>query len=333
MRLRSILAVPLAVTLVSVAAAMSTGTSVPAVAHTHSHPMPPHSHSVEDAQRWASIPKTPPITSVNPGAWCGSYRTSDNTANEVANGSPKFHVVIAVPRDVAVQPAYQLSGWQNLADDAFRTVKTVEAFLLHRAGVGRIGGIPHGWQWRFDYGTNCGAQFPDISFFEMPRTQAQYLAHATPFFPITDDLRNSGLYSASNKRYLVHYVGNHDACGESYIYNPTDSSGGAKYSLVYNFLPLGVAETGGTVPSPLCRWETDAHELGHSIGAATGGPLNNDGGHVWDCWNDVMSYADVTAICGDGHMYFDYNHDNYFMHGGTWYDARHSAYWCRSVIC
>lgn len=295
----------------------------------------PHSHSHADARHWAAIPKAAPITTVNPGPWCGAYTPNDNTANEVGNGSPKFHVVIAVPRDVAAEVAYQAYGWQQLADDAFRTVKRVEAFLLTRVGIADVGqGAPYGWSWRFDYGTTCGAPFPDISFFEMPRTQAQYLADPQPFFPITDDLRASGKYSAANKRYLVHYVGSHpSACGQSYVYDPTDATGGSRYSVVYNFLTLGLTQAGGTLPSPECGWETDAHELGHSIGAATGGPNNDDGFHTWDCWNDVMSYAAVTAVCGDGQMYFDYRHDNYLMHGGGWYDTRYSAYWCKNAVC
>jgi hypothetical protein len=30
-------------------------------------------------------------------------------------------------------------------------------------------------------------------------------------------------------------------------------------------------------------------------------------------------------------MYFDFNHDNYLMHGGGWWDTRYSAYWCKSL--
>ena len=76
--------------------------------------------------------------------------------------------------------------------------------------------------------------------------------------------------------------------------SPTDSAGGARYSIIYNFLPV-TSRGGGVAPGAECPWTTDAHELGHSIGAATGGPQNNDGAHVWDCYNDIMSYAAVTS--------------------------------------
>lgn len=294
----------------------------------------PHVDSVEVATRWAAVPQAYAVTAVAPASWCGSYGAADDLANEVPGTGPKFHLVIAVPHDVAVEPAYELYGRPQLADDAFRTVKTVEAFHLARTGISEPGGIPYGWMPRFDYGTACGAQFPDVSFYELPRTQAAYgTASPALYFTLTGDLAASGLYAASNKRYLVHYVGrNATACGESYIYDPADA-GGARWLVVYNFLALGLTPAAGALPAPECGWTTDAHEIGHSMGAATGGPRNTDGAHTWDCWNDTMSYAAVTAVCGDGAMYYDFGHDNYLGHGGSWYDTRYSAYWCKTVVC
>jgi hypothetical protein len=329
-RRRTLLLAVAAIALATLGTATRDAATRPAAAAIAAPPLPLHTDSLADARHWASVPTA--AATPNPGAWCGTFGAADDLADEVAPGAPKFHVVIAVPSDVAAEPVYQAYGRQALADDAFRTVKAVETFHLGRTGAGAPGQTAYGWSLRFDYGTSCGAQFPDISVYHLPRTQAQY-GFTDPYAAIAGDLSASGLYSRGDKRYLVHYVGRHDtACGQSYIYDPNDAGGGARYSIIYNFLPV-TSRAGGVLPAAECPWTTDAHELGHSIGAATGGPRNNDGAHVWDCYNDIMSYAAVTAVCGDGDMYFDYGHDNYLSHGGAWYDTRNSAYWCKPGPC
>lgn len=299
-------------------------------------PAPPahahHADSIVDAQRWSDAGQS--IAAATTAAtWCGDFRADDNLTNEVLQDGPKWHMVIAVPRDVAASPVYQNAGRQVLADDAFTTIRILDNFYRQRIGVGNIGESALGWKLRFDYGTNCGSQYPDISFYHLPRTTAQYTED--PFFNLQADLDASNKYERTDRRYVVHYVGPAIYCGQSYIYDPTDASGGVKYSMVYNFdRALDALQDVATSPSTagvgfnaLCDWSTDAHEIGHSIGAATGGPANNDGAHTWDCYNDVMSYG--GPVCGDGVLYFDWMENNYFDHPGAWYDTRQSAYWCK----
>ena len=291
-----------------------------------------HNDTIEDARRWAEAGQSIEASTQVPGAWCGDFRADDNLANEVPRGGPRWHLVVAVPADVALSPAYQTVGQRWLADDAFATVKILENYYTQRVGVGNVGQTAHGWTLRFDYGTTCGPTYPDISFYHLPRTAQQY--GSQPFFGIQADLDASNKFERSDRRYLVHYVGPSIYCGQSYIYNPTDASGGVKYSIVYNFdraveavgVLGGTPTTGGT-GGLLCNWSTDAHEMGHSMGAAVGGPQNNDGAHTWDCYNDIMSYGGTP--CGDGVLYFDWQENNYFDHPGGWYDTNLSASWCK----
>jgi hypothetical protein len=322
-----------AVAAVTASIVLGVGTGQPPVAGSE-HPQPAlHEDTILQASRWAVAGQSLAASTPLPGPWCGDFRASDNLTNEVAQGGPKFHMVIAVPADVAANPNHQLTGQRALADDAFETIKTLEAYYSQRLGVGNIGESAKGWTLRFDYGTNCAAQFPDISFYTLPRTRAQY--GNDPFLAIEADLDASNLYERSNKRYVVHYVGQHPtACGQSRIYASTDATGGAKYSIAYNYDQEyvqidGVPFDGGGTEASFspCGWEVDAHEMGHSLGAATGGPSNLDGAHTWDCQNDVMSYGGAT--CGDGVLYFDWHENNYFGHTGTWNDTDQSAYWCK----
>ena len=308
------------------------GSGAPPVGGTEHHQPAPHPDTLADGARWKAFGQSLAASTPLPGPWCGDFRAADNLANEVAQGGPKFHMVIAVPADVAATANYQLTGQRALADDALQTIKTLEAYYAQRLGVGNVGESAKGWTLRFDYGTNCAAQFPDISFYTLPKTRAQYGTDA--YAAIAADLDASNLYERSNKRYVVHYVGPSIYCGQSYIYAPTDATGGAKYSIAYNYdteyvqIDNVAFDGGGTEAafSP-CGWEVDAHEMGHSLGAATGGPLNNDGAHTWDCANDVMSYGGPT--CGDEVLYFDWHEDNYFGHSGAWNDTDQSSYWCK----
>jgi hypothetical protein len=279
-----------------------------------------HGDPIEAAGVWsaAGAPLTVPLTAAQV---CPIYNSHDDLANEVAQAGPRWHMIVAVPRDIANHANYENGGKAALYAQAVQSVKTLESFYKVRVGNGDIGQLPNQWTLRFDYGTACGAQFPDISVYHLPKTQSQYTNE--PFFGVTADLDASNRFERSNKRYIVHYAGVSKYCGESYIYSPTDNTGGTKYSLTYNLHSL---VTLGSTSVP-CDWTTDAHEMGHSMGAATGGPQNLDGGHTWDCENDVMSYGGPT--CGDSLLYYDFKENNYFGHSGSWYDTDRSAYWCK----
>lgn len=283
---------------------------------------PSHADTTDDAARWseAAKPITDQALATGIPAWCGTVRSSDDTANEVDNGTPKWHLVIAVPSDVARDPLLNVQG---LHDRGMFNIKAMDLFHTSRVGLGANGGTgtPKAWKLRFDYGTNCGPEFPDISYKVLPRTQAQYTND--PWTLLIPDLQNAG-YTASNKRYLVHYVGQSMWCGQAVIISSTNAGGG-HHAITYNISKLGN-------PLGICDWTTDSHEIGHSLGAATGGPQNNDGAHVWDCWNDNMSYQnDATKSCGDRVLYWDWNHDNYYGHSGSWNDTDVSAYWCKPI--
>ncbi|HVF06661.1 MAG TPA: hypothetical protein VNA20_17625 [Frankiaceae bacterium] len=279
----------------------------------------PHGDPVEAAEAWRVAGTS--LTAAAP-AWCGEVRQSDDVVNEVAQSGPRWHVVVAVPTDIAANVLYATGGGQQrMLDHAFQSVKTIEQFYRVRVGTGDIGQPASDWTLRWDYGTSCGPQYPDVSIYHLPRSQAQYTAE--PFSGIVADLDASNLYERADSRYLVHYAGRSIYCGQSYIYSPTDARGGARYSITYNLHTIAALapNTAG------CDWTTDAHEIGHSMGAATGGPLNNDGAHTWDCNNDVMSYG--GRVCGDGALYYDFGEDNYFGHSGAWYDTDQSAFWCK----
>lgn len=282
----------------------------------------PHGDPVSAAQAWAAAGAPLAASAAPVPEPCQIFRDTDDLINEVPQSGPRWHMVIAVPRDVWSNPNYHRNGGRELLyAQAAQSIKTIETFYSVRVGTGDVGQLPNQWTMRFDYGTECGPQFPDISISHLPRTQAEYTTE--PFFGIVADLDATNLYERSDKRYIVHYAGKSIYCGQSYIYAPSDSSGGAKYSITYNLDNLALTRS----HTVLCDWTTDAHEMGHSIGAATGGPRNDDGAHVWDCMNDVMSYG--GGICGDRQLYFDFGENNYFGHNGAWNDTDQSAYWCK----
>src|SRR5687767_15679244 len=82
-----------------------------------------HGDPIEAAGVWsaAGAPFTLPVSA---NQVCPIYNAHDDIANEVAQSGPRWHMIVAVPRDVANHPDYETTGKAALYAQAVQSVKT-----------------------------------------------------------------------------------------------------------------------------------------------------------------------------------------------------------------
>jgi hypothetical protein len=251
--------------------------------------------------------------------WCGSDPVAQNRLPEAVSGA-QFQVVYAYPSDGAdrlgatadriVSDLERISAWWRSHDPAREPRFDLFAFPGCASPWGQV----------------------DISSVRLARPASAYAAADATFPLVRTDLVAAGLADVT-KKYLVFYDGPLDAsnvCGVG----SGDPDGGAPSS----FAMVWLQATGlcGSVGNGDYGAFVTVHELLHALGAVPGpsggsGPPHGcpaDDGHVCDAINDVLSprgYADTLSD-----YVLDVGRDDYYGHGGSWFDVRTSR-WLRRL--
>jgi len=232
--------------------------------------------------------------------WCGTPGTVDRLPQ--GNPGAPVHEIYAVPSD----------GSDRL-ESGIGTVMQTDAETIDLWWRGQDPTRTP----RFDtLGFACGEQL-DISIVRLPYTSAELMPVATRFPKIVAGLGAAGFTSEFTK-YLVYYDGPSDdgkVCGQG-----GGSPEGEGVAVVF------VASCQDE-PSSV----TAVHELLHAMGALPPGAPHAcpfDPGHPCDSPLDVLApTAHGTPLSG---LTLDVGHDDYYAHGGTWFDLQDSR-WLRHL--
>jgi hypothetical protein len=243
-----------------------------------------------------------------PDRWCGDVAGSESDRLPDAITGYLVHVIYAIPADGA------------------------DRFLERAQGIVRdLAAVDSWWQAqdpsrtpRFDYAAfpGCTTQFGniDLSFVRLPQDAATYAAmEPSSTIALLLALQNAG-FSARFKKYVVYYDGPVTAssvCGGSY-----SRPQGTTFAFVF----ANTMANCGSVGANDWAASTAAHELLHNLGAVPpNAPHQCDEGHVCDSGNDLMRGASVPAAFQSlADAILDVGHDDYYAHGGTWFDVQDS---------
>ena len=231
--------------------------------------------------------------------WCGTVGTADRAP--VLAGNP-VRVLYAIPADGADRSA-------ELAPRISADVDEI-ATWWQRNDAGRTP--------RFDVAPfGCGLQV-DLTLERLTATAAELLARDSRWDRVYDDLDRSGFDDTFTK-YLVYYDGPVDdprLCGQGGGFPR-----GGGIAVIYLQACTSVSSA-----------STAAHELLHTFGALDGATPPNgcpdDASHVCDSTGDVLyPFAQPAPLSS---FVLDLNRDDYYGHGGAWFDVRESA-WLRHL--
>jgi hypothetical protein len=259
-----------------------------------------------------------------PSAWCGTERTTDDTANAATTPTlPHFKVLYLHPSD---RPD-RFAQWKDLLQ---ANASLIGQFVSGQAGSSRAP--------RFDLGTSCGAGYLDIQTVHLPGTRASYVDN---FAAIKTAVRNAVGTPSGPRNYVVLADTLNGSAGGSYglgdyyagsasaerpdAGNP-HNNGNLFAALFYRDIAAPSATANGWWPTGML------HEMTHAMGAVqwsaphTTQPSGGTSGVYGHCWDglDIMCYADGPAM---GHAYdttvcaglsgamnqtYDCNQDDYF---------------------
>ena len=265
---------------------------------------------------------------VTPVTWCGGAASSTDRPDVVVGD--QVHVVYAAPSD---------------APDRFAQVASAIAT--------DVGAISDWWRGqdrtrapRFDLAafscTGFGAL--DLTDVRLPHPTSYYNGTAAPRLQLLrDDIVAAGLDDPA-KKYLVYYDQALPAtgtdCGSAYV-NATEG-GPHGYAAVYVAPNLESTTPGrgcGSIEAAGVRGGylavVAAHELVNELGAldpaATPGPPHRCPGdplHPCDSTIDVLAPTPTAPALANAVL--DSGHDDYYAHGGSWWDVQDSA-WLRRL--
>jgi Fe-S cluster biogenesis protein NfuA len=260
------------------------------------------------------VPVSPATSAPLPAAWCGSDESVIDRPDFVAG--KQVHVIYAFPRDFpdryfefAREIARDLAGmdtwWRS--QDPTRTPRV------------DLAAFP-----------GCDSEFGavDVSSLRLAADSATIDPDNAGFGGrIADALRGAGFVSDS-KKYLLYYdgPGPSDACGVSF---GTASGGGPFNTSIVFARPRARCDTdfgAGNGFSALVA----THELVHGlVGRFEPGTAPNacsDEAHVCDAPADILATNRTTATKSLSTAVLDVGHDDYYAHGGSWWDARNSEW-------
>jgi hypothetical protein len=259
-----------------------------------------------------------------PSTWCGTERTTDDTANAATTPTlPHFKVLYLHPSD---RPD-RFAQWKDLLQ---ANTSLIGQFVSAQAGSSRAP--------RFDLGTSCGPEYVDVQTVHLPGTRATYLdnfaaikaavrtAVGTPaglrnYVVLADTLNgsSSGSYGLGD-----YYAGS--ASAERPDASNPHNNGNLFAALFYRDVAVPSATANGWWPTGML------HEMTHAMGAVqwsaphTTQPAGGTSGVYGHCWDglDIMCYADgpamghaydttvCSAVSGAMNQTYDCNQDDYF---------------------
>lgn len=224
-----------------------------------------------------------------PSTWCGTERSSDDTANASHSGA-RIKVVYAY----AQGETNRFSTYKDLIQS---DIATVANWVAAASGGQRT--------IRFDTGTHCGPDYVDIVSVQLPRTRTTYTGSPERAGMVMTDVRAALSGMSGTRNYLVYADGlyaNDWVLGTAQM--PEDDRPGAG-----NF-----ANYGGTVAAVwgdgdpdfvLDRLTTVLHEVSHTLGAVQdSAPQSSQAGHCFEMY-DVMCYPDGGPRGADSDLVFN----------------------------
>jgi hypothetical protein len=250
--------------------------------------------------RSADLPQYLPTT------WCGSERTTDDTANAAYSSALRqIKVVYAYANDMTDR----FSAWR----DAIQAdVSRIDQYLALQTGGRRA--------LRFDMGTACGPQYVDVQVVHLPQNASVYTNDPSEFNELADDVATAVGVAAGRD---VFVIGDELAkpadgiWGIAEVGNGSASNGGTLTAIMWT--------PPGTTPSA-SGWQPTVmlHEITHNLGGVpTNAPNATSFSHCTD-GEDVMCYPDgspeaanySSTVCptagGDIPQTYDCGHDDYF---------------------
>lgn len=260
-----------------------------------------------------AAPAAPPTV-----RWCGTVAAAARDRPDALAGA-QVHVIYAIPSD----------GPNRLEARAAAIVSDLARIAAWWRGEDPGRGL------RFDlFAGTCDTAFGrvDVSLARLPiASSALTRVQGRQAPQVIGALRSAG-FSATAKKYLVFYDGSIDpgshSCGTSQGGSPLQ---GATFSIV----PLrDGSKACGTIGTGGLAAVVAVHELLHNLGAVPKGAPHRcaDSGHV--C---AASTGDVMLPGGKGHFrvladaHLDPGHDDYYGHGGPWWDLQDSPWLAAGV--
>ena len=253
-------------------------------------------------------------------SWCGNDVATQDRTPEAVSGA-QFHVIYATPSD----------GADRFADMAPKIVTDLEHVVRWWRGQDATR------QPRLDlfaFPTACDSELGrlDLTFARLSAPAAAFASSANRFRLIREELGRAG-FSDPTKKYLVYYDGEvaaDDICGTGG--GQTNAGGQFSYAMVW----VRAHANCGSVGNGDYAAVTTVHEMLHSLGAVPepvngAGPPHacpDDDGHVCGSEVDVMAPFGTSNAIGDYQL--DPGRDDYYGHGGGWFDIRASL-WLRHL--
>jgi hypothetical protein len=270
-----------------------------------------------------------------PAAWCGTETGSDDSVNEMGNGTYKYHAIYAIPSDAPDRFNLYSTSMQS---DAFQASSLLES--------------TYGRAIRFDLGTNCGQQYLDISVVRLPQTTAQMQQLAPSATGTLDAVSNAidaaGFHtirpndtvetaSTRSKNYVVWLDAPYPpgSCGQATSFDDQTRDQSNLNNLAGKVAVVFLNGQGG-----FCSSNTVRHEIGHNLGALQPtAPHAFDGAHCNDAYEDTMCYTNSPKVTVSGirGQFFDYKNDDYWdPPNGTplpWWTANLNRFLCPDAYC
>lgn len=272
-----------------------------------------------------------------PTTWCGTPRTTDDTADDLHATAQKFKVIYAYASDRPNRAAAQADTIQTMVSQAI-------AYYADQSD--------HTKSLRFDLGTDCGPAYVDIATVKLPKAASYYQVTSERFFRILDDMQDMlgamGVADGTNLVVFADGLGSGDGVVGESTWEDDDNpdpranraNQGNQAAMLYGDDAYGDMRYGGSASL--------VHEMTHSLGSVNkSAPNATDYGHCTD-EADVMCYVDSAStvtrqVCdyqGDQDGVLDCNRDDYFnpapaagSYLATHWNTYNSSYLCALAEC
>jgi len=246
--------------------------------------------------------------------WCGATPAAVDKVPDAVGGN-QFHVVYAIPADGVDHFAERVSGIASdlaLVDRWWRLQDSIRAPRFDLLDVG------------------CASTFGrlDVSSVRLPQPASSFVPLENRFGQVLNGV--AAAVPQLGKKSLVYFDSpvalDGDVCGQAGARAPL--TGGLQGSAALYIAPNlwgvpGCGTIGGGDWSALIA----AHELTHSLGALPPGAPHacpTDDGHPCDNETDIL-FSGGGPCCLFARQ-LDYGHDDYYAHGGSWWDTQDSPW-------